>query len=348
MDSIHTDKETLDEQREDPGAEQRKADHIELAFAARVEEMDRRFRYEPMRAAHPGDFPAPMPFLGKTMRAPIWISSMTGGTGGAESINRRLARACGEFGLGMGLGSCRQLLTSEAHWADFDVRAEMGDEALLFANLGIAQIEKSLAEGSVEDIAAMVDRLRADGLIVHVNPLQEWLQPEGDRLRKPPIDTLQALLEMFEFPLIVKEVGQGMGPESLRALFGLPLAAIDFAAHGGTNFSQLEMLRGTEADRDAYHGLSRVGHDATSMVTESNRILEELGDNARCRQVIVSGGIRDFLDGWYLTRKIETPAVYGQGSAFLRPAQRSYEALQRYLRDQIRGLALAEAYLDVV
>jgi isopentenyl-diphosphate delta-isomerase len=333
----------------DPSAPERKADHIQLAFASQVDraQRDSRFDYEPLLAAHPGDRPKPVVFLGKTLSAPLWISSMTGGTSGAGQINHRLARACGEFGLGMGLGSCRSLLNSETHWPDFDVRAEMGEKGLLFANLGIAQIERSLKAGAVDAIAAMVQRLRADGLILHINPLQEWLQPEGDRIERPPLDTIQEFLEQFHSPVIVKEVGQGMGPASLEALLRLPLAAVDFAAQGGTNFSMVELLRGTEQARQAYTGLSRVGHTAPEMVEMVIGLYNRLGNQALCHQIIVSGGIRDFLDGYWLVNRLPVSAVYAQGSAFLRPAKESYEALQSFVAEQLKGLALAEAYLRV-
>ena len=116
----------------------RKKDHIDLAFKARaqMDEIDRRFNYEPLMAKHPsGELPA-FDFLGKTMRAPIWISSMTGGTRLAGKINRNLARACNKFGLGMGLGSCRALLESDEHLEDFDLRNIIGTELPFFANLG--------------------------------------------------------------------------------------------------------------------------------------------------------------------------------------------------------------------
>ena len=120
-----------------------------MAFKSRVEtgELDTRFYYEPMLTAHPkpGSL-QPFPFLGKMLRTPVWVSSMTGGTALANKINRQLARACGEFGMGMGLGSCRQLLYSNEFLPDFDVRDEIGTDLPLYANLGIAQVEKLLQQ----------------------------------------------------------------------------------------------------------------------------------------------------------------------------------------------------------
>lgn len=334
--------------KEDPTASSRKRDHIELAFNSQVAsgQLDRRFYYEPLLAAHPeaGSIPK-LSFLGKTMRVPIWVSSMTGGTDWAHTINHNLARACREFGMGMGLGSCRSLLYSDENLKDFDVRDQIGDEQLLFVNLGVAQVEQLLNEKELDRINDLVHKLRADGLIIHVNPLQEWLQPEGDRFSKAPIEVIEAVLSAVDKPIIVKEVGQGMGRDSLRALMRLPLAAIDFAANGGTNFARLEMLRGEEGKATIYEQLAYVGHSAADMVEITNALLVEMGNEAKCKHFIISGGVKTFLDGYYLTNRLDADAVYGQASSFLRHARGSYEELQPYVAAQVEGLELAHAFL---
>ncbi|MEL6277031.1 MAG: isopentenyl-diphosphate delta-isomerase, partial [Bacteroidota bacterium] len=296
---------------DDPNAASRKLDHIELAFRSQVNsgELDARFYYEPMLAAHPESGSLPItPFLGKELRAPIWVSSMTGGTEKALVINQNLARACAEFGLGMGLGSCRSLLYADDRRCDFDMRPLIGPNQPLFANLGLAQVEILLADNEVFRIDRLIEMLDVDGLIVHVNPFQEWLQPEGDRFQHPPIDTLASLLTAYpDLPIIVKEVGQGMGSASLRALFQLPLAAIDTAASGGTNFSKLELLRGNLAAQEAYLPLAAIGHSAEQMTDFINEILVDPSADIQCRQLIISGGVRNFLDGYYLTERVQLP-----------------------------------------
>ena len=338
---------------DDPTAESRKADHIELAFRSQLtggtEAIDARFAYEPLLAAHPepGSLP-PTPFAGKLLAAPLWVSSMTGGTARARRINDNLARACAEFGLGLGLGSCRPLLQGDARLGDFDMRGLIGEAQPLFANLGVAQLEQLLARGEADRVAELVARLRADGLIVHVNPLQEWLQPEGDRFRVPPIETVEQLLdELPTLPLIVKEVGQGMGPASLRRLLALPLVAVEFAAGGGTNFARLELLRSDPVRQGVYRALEHIGHTAAEMVELVNAVAEELGDDLACRDVVISGGVRDFLDGHYLRGRCTLNSVYGQASAFLRHATGDYEELRAFVATQVRGLELARAYLHV-
>ncbi|MEM9846475.1 MAG: isopentenyl-diphosphate delta-isomerase [Bacteroidota bacterium] len=341
---------TTYKENNDPTAESRKQDHIELAFQSQIlsNQLDQRFYYEPILAGHPANSAAlQTEFLGKSLAAPIWVSSMTGGTEMAKTINHNLARACGEFGMGMGLGSCRALLYSDERLSDFDVRHLMGDAVPLYANLGIAQVEELIAEGALDRINHLLDKLRADGLIIHVNPMQEWLQPEGDFIKRPPLETIQMVLDALDVKIIVKEVGQGMGHESLKALFQLPLAAIDFAANGGTNFAKLELLRSDEEQQNRYATLANIGHSAAEMVGFCNAIFEALGDQVQCREVIISGGVRDFLDGYYLMNKLNTSAIYGQASSFLRHARGDYAILEHYIKNQIDGLALAKAMLSV-
>lgn len=329
-------------------ASDRKLEHITLAFESQtgLDLQDRRFYYEPMLAAHPDNPDLSMHFLGKTMRFPIWVSSMTGGTGVARIINRNIARACREFGLGMGLGSCRKILFDKTDWDDFNFRDEIGNDQPFWANLGIAQVEELLTSKNIQAVVDLVGELRADGLIVHVNPLQEWFQPEGNRLKKAPIETIRGLLDSVGLKVIVKEVGQGFGPESLRQLLQLPLEAIEFGAYGGTNFSKLEMLRGDQLKADAGGSFAFVGHSAGQMVHAVNQILEE-NPNPACRQLIISGGIQHVPDGYYLTSISRLPAVFGMASAVLKHATDSYESLAAFLEYQVAVLQLAKTYLKI-
>lgn len=334
----------------DPTAASRKRDHIELALRSQVAaaQLDGRFCYEPLLAAHPPKGSLnPVAFLGKTLRAPLWVSSMTGGTEWAHTINHNLARACRDYGMGMGLGSCRSLLYSDDTFRDFDVRALIGDDLPLYANLGIAQLEQLLDRKETWRLNRLVEKLRANGLIIHVNPLQEAMQPEGDVFKQTPLAIIEQVLEAATFPIIVKEVGQGMGPESLRALLQLPLAAVDFAASGGTNFALLELLRAHPDKLAALEPLVYTGHSAAEMTQFTNTIIAELGDKIRCRHIIISGGIKNFLDGYYLINTIQLPAVYGQASGFLQYARGDYDQLTAYIDNQIRGLELAQAFLRI-
>ncbi len=307
---------------------------------------DGRFTYEPLLGSHLQGELAPFSFLGRELRVPMWVSSMTGGTKLARTINSNLARACREFGMGMGLGSCRILLEQPGFFGDFDMRDIIGPDLPLYANIGIVQVEEMVADGSYDRLSELVAILRADGLIIHVNPVQEWLQQEGDVLKHPPIETIEAFLALTKLKVIVKEVGQGMGPESLRRLMDLPVEAVEFAAFGGTSFARIELARGTEQRQEQYAPFALVGHTAEEMVGWVNSM--ENGERPpKCRQLIISGGIGSFLDGYYYISKSSLTSVFGQASGFLRFARGDYADLQRFVADQVRGLKFAGAFLKI-
>ena len=327
--------------------ESRKKDHIDLALTSQtgIPEMDRRFHYEPMLQSHPPEGLKPCTILGKEHRVPMWVSSMTGGTRMAGTINRNLAMACNEFGMGMGLGSCRIIMDDDTYFEDFNMRKIIGDNLPLWANLGIAQIEELVSTDQVSRACRLVEKLRADGLIIHVNPMQEWFQPEGDILSQSPLESIKQFMGRSDFPVIVKEVGQGMGPESLRRLLQLPVQAIEFAAFGGTNFARVELMRDEEASRELFEPLSYTGEDVYSMVEYVNRIVEK--EEPACKELIISGGVKTFLDGYYLINKSALPAVYGMASTFLKYAREDYRQLRDFVHSQVRGLEMAYAYLSV-
>jgi isopentenyl-diphosphate delta-isomerase len=327
--------------------EDRKKDHIELAFKSQTNSLDgdKRFVYEPMLNAHPTNELKPFQFLNRELRTPIWASSMTGGTAMARTINENIARVCKDFGMGMGLGSCRSLLDDDTYFEDFNVRKFIGNSLPLYANLGIAQIDILLRKHDIEKIKRLLEKLQADGLIIHVNPLQEWFQPEGNPITRSPIDIIEEFLGRIEYPVIVKEVGQGMGALSLKRLMQLPLQAIEFGAFGGTNFSLLEMLRSDEEMLAIYKPFAYIGQSAGQMVNTINHLSGTIPLN--CKQIIISGGIKSFLDGYFLMNKSTVQSIYGMASSILKHAIISYEHLYKYIDQQVKGLTLAESYLRI-
>ena len=328
--------------------ENRKNDHLDLAFSSRVDARDANphFYYEPLLSAHPqGDLPA-FAFAGKTMRLPVWVSSMTGGGNRSGIINQRLAQVCRTFGMGLGLGSCRLLLDDDRHFSDYDVRSILGDEQPLYANLGICQLEKMIDDNQLPRIDELVTRLRADGIIIHINPLQEAFQPEGDVLHHAPVDLLDAFLKQTRLRVIVKEVGQGMGPESLRRLMQMPLQAIEFGALGGTNFSLLELMRHSSPATEALKPFVQVGHTADEMLAMIQQLIDEK-NNISTPELIISGGISSPLHGWQLVKSSPLPSVFGMGAPFLQHANESEEALHQYVGGIEKTWQLADAFLRV-
>ncbi len=312
------------------------------------EVLDSRFFYEPILSGHPNDQKdISIDILKTKLDVPIWVSSMTGGTALAKTINTNLAKACHEFGMGMGLGSCRSLLDSDERLSDFAMREFMPHQPL-YANLGVAQIEELIQSKKIYLIAELISKLEADGLIIHVNPMQEWLQPEGDIYHMSPIEMIKRIIDKLpELNIIVKEVGQGMGPMSLKALYALPIQAVDFAAAGGTNFAQIEIFRSGEDEEHHFDGLAKVGHTNIEMVEMANAVMNVLGEKCLCQETIISGGVKDYLDGYYLMNKLNSTSIYGQASSFLKNSMNDYETLRTHVISQIEGLKMANAFLTV-
>lgn len=331
----------------------RKSHHLNLAEMAQSPDssVNQYFDYEPFLMGFPKapiDL-TPLQLFGKTLHAPLWISSMTGGTGEAGPINRNLAQVAGEFGLGLGLGSCRPLLESDEFFEDFNLRPLMGDRGVLFANFGVAQLEEEWHKDRCQRVFSLCERLRVDGFFIHVNPLQEWYQPEGDRWSRSPLELIKDIQSQkpTSLALGVKEVGQGFGPASMKALIDLNLEVIEFGAFGGTNFSVLEEMRAKKVSKnsklDKSSELCFVGHTASEMVNNVNQILKDRGSNHTT--FIVSGGIRSFLQGYYLIENLGAPACYGMAKPFLEAANTGLEDLRDFVKRELEGLTMASSFL---
>ncbi len=184
--------------------------------------------------------------LGKRLSAPIQVSSMTGGTAQAGLFNQRLAEAVQERNLAMGVGSQRAALEDTQTKASFFVRTYAPD-ALIFANLGAVQLNYGY---TVDQCRRAVDMVEADALILHLNPLQEVLQPEGDTRWGGLLSRIEEVCAQVGVPIIVKEVGWGIGPQVARNLIDAGVSAIDVAGAGGTSWSEVEKHRApTERQR---------------------------------------------------------------------------------------------------
>lgn len=322
--------------------ETRKEDHITLTEKSQMNlsTRDDRFLYEPLLGAFT-DCDLSCSFLGKKILAPLWISSMSGGSEKAQKLNITYATAAKKYGLGMGLGSLRPLLESDKYFSHFHMRPHIGHALPLLGNIGIAQAEFLCREKQWQKFEELLERLELDGFFLHMNPLQEYYQPEGDRYQNSPLDTLDTVLKKTKFPVMVKEVGQGMGPASLKALSQRPIAGIELAAFGGTNFAYLEHLRAENKDPC----LARVGHGPQEMIEWLNELKRGM---EKAFFVIVSGGIRNFLDGHYYTEKLDYPCIYAQAQKIMTQAVVGDDSLDNYLSEQIEGLKMAKRFLKIV
>jgi isopentenyl-diphosphate Delta-isomerase len=184
--------------------------------------------------------------LGVRLRAPFLVASMTGGTERARAINERLAAAAEQHGVGMGLGSGRAVLEDASLLPAYRTRAR---PPLLLANLGAVQLRRGIGPA---DIERLVGLLGADGVILHLNPLQEAIQPGGDTTFAGLGDAIRRVVErLAPRPVVVKEVGFGLDPDDVAQLVEAGVAAVDVAGAGGTNWASVEADRAPDRARTA-------------------------------------------------------------------------------------------------
>lgn len=337
--------------RADDSSFERKEGHILLSASSQTTAnfLDTRFSYEPLFYTTNVDLKRTV--LNKKVQAPLWISSMTGGTEKAKLFNTNLAEVARQFGLGMGLGSIRPLLFSDERLADFSIRKILGPDLPLFGNIGIAQVEELIKLNLLSKLDEICKKLELDGLFIHINLLQEWFQPEGDKLESSPLEILTQSLASLKTPILVKEVGHGFGPKSLKALWEMPLAGIEFGAFGGTNFSLIEEKRKAQQDfskrTELEHPLIYVGHSAKDMIENLLTLQKKSTASNNQKLIIVSGGMRNFLDGYYALQKLPGEnTLYAQAKEFIIRAH-DRDLLAQFVDHEIKGLKMAYQVLQL-
>ena len=224
--------------------------------------------------------------FGKTLQAPIIISSMTGGTPEAGVINQNLATAAQAAGVAMGVGSQRAGIEHIELAYTFQVR-KFAPTILLFANLGAVQLNYTY---TVDQCRRAVDMIEADALILHLNALQEALQPGGDTHFAGLLNKIEKVCHDLGLPVIAKEVGWGISAEDARRLAGVGVAAIDVAGAGGTSWSQVEMYR---MEDESLARVAAAFRDWGIPTTESILAVRKAAPGVT---VFASGGLRDGID----------------------------------------------------
>jgi isopentenyl-diphosphate delta-isomerase len=254
-------------------------------------------------------------FLGKALRAPILISSMTGGTPDAKRINDHLAEGAQASGIALGLGSLRSALEVPHLWDTYRVRS-LAPDVLLLANLGAAQLGLGLG---VDDCQRAVDLMEADGLILHLNPLQEALQAEGDTHWSGLLPKIEAVCRYLPVPVLAKEVGWGISAGVARRLVNAGVAAIDVAGSGGTSWSQVELHRASSQRR------RRLCAAFAAWGIPTAEALIEVRAAVPGTPLVASGGLRDGID---LAKVLALGAdLGGLASPFLKAANASSQAV---------------------
>ncbi|MDB9529468.1 type 2 isopentenyl-diphosphate Delta-isomerase [Oscillatoria sp. CS-180] len=273
--------------------QQRKADHIRVCLEQDVQCQTTTTGLENYRFQHCclpeldwADLDIGSTFLGKALRAPLLISSMTGGTEQAQVINTRLAIAAQTYGLAMGVGSQRVAVESPEVMPTFSVRRYAPD-CLLFANLGAVQLNYGYGLSECQQV---VDALEADALILHLNVLQESVQTRGDRNFKGLLPKIEQLCDRLPVPVIAKEVGNGISGPLAQRLIDVGVAAIDVAGAGGTSWAKVEGGRATDLRQ------RRLGQTFGDWGWPTADCIEQIRAIAPTIPLIASGGIRNGLE----------------------------------------------------
>jgi isopentenyl-diphosphate delta-isomerase len=221
-------------------------------------------------------------FLGARLRAPVLIGSMTGGAELSGTINRNLAVAAQQLGVGMMLGSQRIMLDNGAASTSFSVR-DVAPDVLLIGNIGLAQLDGLV----VPDLVKALDRVGANALAVHTNPLQEAIQHGGDTDFSGSISRLRDIAGSIGYPVMLKEVGHGIGAAAAAELVDCPIAAVDVAGAGGTSWARVEQF--VRYGEIRHPALAEWGIPTAEALLEVRRTLPDL-------PIVASGGIRSGMD----------------------------------------------------
>ncbi len=265
---------------------------------------------------------------GKTLSMPFIIASMTGGSEHGRIINTNLARAAEHCGIAMGVGSQRIGLEKQDAEDTFRLVRKYAPNACIIANMGAVQLNYG---HTVESYRKIVDMIEADALYLHLNPLQEALQPGGDTDFRGLAEKIRQLVKQISVPVFVKEVGHGISGQVAYMLFDVGVQAIDVAGVGGTSYAWVEAER---AHNDAFtKWFQDFGIPTNQCIAEVSRAKTSKG-----QLVIASGGIRSPLDG--LKARALGADLFSAAVPFLQPAMASAEAVIATVEQWKKGLSI--------
>lgn len=312
--------------------EDRKADHLEVVASGRADFRDQGTLLDAVRLAHQSlpemelqDVDLSVSLFGKTLKAPLVITGMTGGTDRARDINRDLARAAQEVGVAFGVGSQRAMAEKPELSATYQVR-DAAPDLVLVGNIGAVQA----VHYGTSRIAELAADIGADAMAVHLNPAQELIQREGDRDFRRVLKLIGKLCADSSVPVVVKETGCGLSAQSARALKKAGVRCVDVSGAGGTSWVAVERHRAFEQSQEQRLGDELWDWGVPTAVSVHLCAREELS-------VIASGGIRSGLD---IARAIALGATAGGLAAPVLQAhcEGGYEAVLRYLQGLVHSL----------
>lgn len=284
---------------EEAAVEARKAEHLELAARPDVDAApagawhDIQFEHEALPECNLEDVDLSVTFLGHRLEAPLAIAGMTGGHRGAEQINAALAAAAGHSGLALGVGSQRAALVNPELSSTYSIVRAVAPSAFIIGNIGIAQLlpQASGPALSIDQLQAAVEMVRADALAVHLNFLEESVQPEGDRRAAGGLAAIERVASTIPIPIVVKETGGGISQSTALRLAGTGVAALDVGGRGGTSFAAIEGLRAQARHDERGH---RLGNSLRGWGIPTP--VSIVAARAAGLPVIATGGIRSGLD----------------------------------------------------
>jgi isopentenyl-diphosphate delta-isomerase len=283
----------------DERIESRKADHLRLSASGDVDALvgpgwdDVRLLHEALPAVDLCDVDLAAEFLGHRLRAPLLIAGMTGGHATARDVNAVLARAAERHGLAMGVGSQRAALRRPELAYTYTVVREQAPTALLIGNLGVAQLiaQDGTPPLGLDEVHLALEMIRADALAIHLNFLQESVQPEGERRARGAAEAIRRVVEAIDAPVIAKETGAGISRSTALRLRDLGVAGLDVGGVGGTSFAAVEGLRAIAQGSTGGQRLGEVFRDWGIPTPVSVVGVQPAG-----LPVIATGGIRSGLD----------------------------------------------------
>ncbi|WP_138429659.1 type 2 isopentenyl-diphosphate Delta-isomerase [Fodinibius saliphilus] len=271
---------------------QRKKDHVSLTTSGEVDYetetgfQQYRFIHNALPEVNVKDISTESDFLGRTFSFPLFISSMTGGYTDAGAVNAIIARFCEDYNLPFGVGSQRIMLEDKEAVSSFSVVREKAPNAFIASNIGGAQLVEGLAK---DDMNLLIDSIEADAVIVHLNPLQELMQPEGDRRFKGIESGIDELCSESPVPVIVKETGAGISANVAKRLLDSGVQVIDVAGAGGTSWAKVENERATNKTPD--NDFNDWGLPTLECIKQVNALRSDYKFD-----LIASGGIRSSHD----------------------------------------------------
>lgn len=267
--------------------------------------------------------------LDKKLKTPIMIASMTGGSEHGRSINTNLAIAAEECGVAMGLGSQRIGLEKQDAKDTFELVRKHAPNAFIAANMGAVQLNYG---HGIDSYRRVVDMVQADALYLHLNPLQEALQPGGDTNWNGLLNKIQKLVDGVGVPVFVKEVGHGISGKIAKILFEIGVKAIDVAGVGGTSYAWVEAQR--SHNDDFANWFKTFGIPTDQSVIQCNQARQN-----KDQLIIASGGVRSPLDG--LKCRVLGADLFSAATPFLKPAMESPEATIETIKNWQKGLQIA-------